>query len=145
MVSGFTTGPQSIAPTTRCTRTLPSLETDASITCATKLPNDSCTAIPRPRPSATGFSQPAFSATNSSTRLCRGWLASNARRNSNGSLPARSHSVQVLVIQIFPIPRILPHLGEVGRIPARRLNARDFSEDDLGEKVGVIAAAQVGH
>ena len=48
-------------------------------------------------------------------------------------------------IQIFPIPRILPHLGEVGRIPARRLNARDFSEDDLGEKVGVIAAAQVDH
>ena len=32
--------------------------------------------------------QPPFSATSSSTRLCRGCLSSNARRNSNGSFPA---------------------------------------------------------
>ena len=55
--------PQSIAQTTRCTRIAPSLSsTDTSATCATKLPNDSCTATPRARPCGSGVPQPDFSA-----------------------------------------------------------------------------------
>src|SRR6266513_1629319 len=56
-MTGFTTGPQSTAQTTRCTRGAPSDPTETSATSATKLSNDLYTAIPRPRPAASGVGQ----------------------------------------------------------------------------------------
>ena len=89
ILSGLTMGPQSTAQTTRWTLTLPSLETETSATCATKLPNDSCTARPRPCPSGSGLPQPALSAASSRTPLWRGCLPSSARRNSRRVLARR--------------------------------------------------------
>ena len=47
-VSGFTAKPQSIAEVTLWTR-IAFFSTETSTTCATTDPNDSCTAMPRPR------------------------------------------------------------------------------------------------
>ena len=48
-------------------------------------------------------------------------------------------------LEIRPVPRILPHLGEISSVPAGRLDGRDLAEDDLGEEIRVVAAAQVNH
>ena len=87
--------PQCTAQTTRSTLNLPSLSTVTSATCATTVPNDSCTATPRPRfspalPAASGLSQPALSAARLSAARWRACLASSGRRKATGSLPAAS-------------------------------------------------------
>ena len=89
--------PQCTAHTTRSTVNLLSLSTVTSATCATTVPNDSCTATPRPRfspalPRRAACLQPALSAASSSAARWRGCLASMARRNSTGSLPAATAS-----------------------------------------------------
>ena len=82
--SGLTDKPQSIAQTMRSTLTSPLL-TETSATCATKLPKDSCTAIPRNTPLAKGFPQLAFSAAKLSAAKWRGLPLSKVRRYSSGS------------------------------------------------------------
>ena len=88
ITSGLTAMPQSTAHTTRSTLGRPSLRSETSATWATKLPNDSWTAMPRARPAGSGEPQPAFAAASSSTPRCRGWSASSSRRSSKGSRPA---------------------------------------------------------
>src|SRR5437870_5256706 len=97
ITSGLTATPQSTAHTTRSTLNDPSRFTVTSATCATKVLNDSCTAIPRPRrsparPFASGLLHPAFCAASSRTALCRGCLSSSERRSAYGSLPAATAS-----------------------------------------------------
>ena len=55
--SGLTTGPQSMAQTTRWTRMRP-FSTETSAACATTLPKDSCTAMPAACPAGSGLPQP---------------------------------------------------------------------------------------
>ena len=62
MTSGLTAIPQSIAHTTRSTLKLPPSCIEISATSATNELNDSCTAMPRKRPSGSGEPQFDFSA-----------------------------------------------------------------------------------
>src|SRR2546422_3442094 len=99
MMFGLTATPQSTAQTTRSSLSEPSFFLEISATWATKVLNDSCTAMPRERPSAGGLPQPAFCAASSSAALWRGCLPRSARRSWKGSLfvaratSSRKHSV----------------------------------------------------
>ena len=82
IVLGFTYIPQSIAQTTRWTRTSPAGDTDTSATWAANDSNDLYTAMPRLRPAGSGVPHPAVVAANSSTPLSRAAFASSVRRYS---------------------------------------------------------------
>src|SRR5713226_100742 len=71
-VSGLMTVPQSIAHTTRRTRTVPAFETSTSATSASQLPKANCSETPRPVPLGNGCPQPALSAARSRTALAIG-------------------------------------------------------------------------
>src|SRR5579862_4001488 len=74
---------------------LPCSETSA--TCAHTLLNDSCTAMPRACPFATGAPQFDFSTTSSSVFSTRGLSASSARRYTTGSWLAAAASSSIIV------------------------------------------------
>ena len=89
--------PQSTAQTTRSTLNLLSLSTVTSATCATTVPNDSCTAMPRPRfsPALPGAAACPSRPSRRRARAPRGAADASpavARRNATGSLPAAAAS-----------------------------------------------------
>ena len=103
IVSGLTARPQSIAQTTRCTVIALILDARPRATCAHKLPNEACTAMPRARPAGSGVPQPAFWAASSSTPRCRGLPASSSRRYAYGSLPAACASSSMKLSTTKPV------------------------------------------
>src|SRR5438128_9488954 len=48
-------------------------------------------------------------------------------------------------LQIIPVSRVFPHLGEVSGMPTGLLEGDDLAEDYLGEEIRIIPAAQVDH
>src|SRR5262249_27164673 len=48
-------------------------------------------------------------------------------------------------LQIAPVARILPNLGDMRGVPAGRLDGRDLAKDDFAEEIRIVAAAQMNH
>src|SRR5262249_27374476 len=87
-----------------------SASTDTSATSAMMLPNDSCIAAPRARPSGGFEPQPAFSAASCSAPRWRGDFSSSAARYSTGSFSAAQASSSIMLsianaVCVFPTER----------------------------------------
>src|SRR2546428_10775416 len=88
-MSGLTTGPQSTAQTTRCTRTAPSDATETSATSATHVSNDLYTASPRARPAGGAGPPPPLLPARVNNPRGRGALVGRAPPYPQGArLPA---------------------------------------------------------